>query len=74
MSQYTIMLRKVDSCCKKAARKSAITVGKDSGGESGAYIVHIDRKTTVYKLEACEIAFFENACFNYPYQHVPVFH
>ena len=24
--------------------------------------VSIDKKTTVYKLEACEIAFFENAC------------
>ena len=60
MSPYTIVLRKIDSCsCKKAARKSAKTVWKDSGG---AYIVSIDKKTTVYKLEACEIAFFENAC------------
>ena len=25
----------------------------------GAYIVCIDKKETVYKLEACEIAFFE---------------
>ena len=33
MSPYTIVLRKIDSCsCKKAARKSAKTVGKDSGG------------------------------------------
>ena len=30
----------------------------------GAYIVHvsIDRKTTVYRLEACEIVLTENAC------------
>ena len=28
--------------------------------KAGAYIVSIDRKTTVYRLEACEIAFFEN--------------
>ena len=31
-----VVLRKIDSCsCKKAARKSAKTVGKDNGGESG---------------------------------------
>ena len=34
--------------------------------KTGAYIVSIDKKTTVYKLEACEIAFFENACFSCP--------
>ena len=34
--------------------------------KAGAYIVSIDRKTTVHRLEACEIAFFENACFSYP--------
>ena len=27
--------------------------------KAGAYIASIDKKTTVYKLEACEIAFFE---------------
>ena len=33
MSPYTIVLRKIDSySCKKAARKSAKTVGKDTGG------------------------------------------
>ena len=54
------MLRKIDSCsCKKVARKSAKTVGKDSGGESGALHCVIDKKTTVYKLEAFEIALFE---------------
>ena len=31
-----VVLRKIDSCsCRKAARKSAKTVGKDNGGESG---------------------------------------
>ena len=53
--------------CKKAARKSAKTVGKDSGCESRAYIVSIDRKTTVYRLEAREISFFFE-------EHVPVVH
>ena len=58
MSPYTIVLRKIDSCsCKKAARKSTKTVGKTAVVKMGA--LHIDKKTTVYKLEACEIAFFE---------------
>ena len=36
MSPYTITLRKIDSCsCKKAARRSEKTAGKDSGSESG---------------------------------------
>ena len=56
MSPYTIVLRKIDSCsCKKAARKSEKTVGKTAVVKAGAYIVSIDKKTTVYKLEACEI-------------------
>ena len=60
MSLYTIVLRKIDLCsCKKAARKSEKTVGKDSGGESGGLHCLYRQKTTVYKLEACEIAFFE---------------
>ena len=81
MSPYTIVLRKIDSCsCKKAAKKSAKTVGKDSWKrqlektvgkdravvKAGAYILSIDEKTTVYKLEACEIVFFENTCFSCP--------
>ena len=33
---FNVVLRKIDLCsCKKAARKSAKTVWKDSGGESG---------------------------------------
>ena len=64
---YSIVLPKVDSCsCKKATRKSAETVGKGSGVKMGAYIVSIEKKETVYKLEACEIAFFANACFSCP--------
>ena len=64
MSPYTIVSHKVASCsCKKAARKSAKTVGKDSGGESGGLQCLYKQKD---KLEACEIAFFENACFSCP--------
>ena len=67
MSLYTIVLHKIYSCsCKNAARNSAKTVGKDNGGKAGAYLVSIDRKTTVYELEACEIAFFENTYFSCP--------
>ena len=56
MSPYTIMLHKIDSCsCKKAARK---LLEKTAVVKVGSYIVSIDKKTTVYKLEACEIAFF----------------
>ena len=65
MFPYTIVLRKIDSCsCQKAAQMSAKTVGKDGG--SWVYLVSIDRKTTVYRLEACEIAYFENVCFSCP--------
>ena len=36
MSSYTNVLRKINLCsCKNTAIKSAKTVGKDSGGESG---------------------------------------
>ena len=67
MSPYTNVLRKIDSCsCVKAARKSAKTVGKTAVVKAGVYIVSIDEKTTAYKLEACEIAFFENVCFSCP--------
>ena len=50
----------------KGPRKLAKTVGKTAVVKAGAYIVSIDKKTTVYKLEPCEIAFFENACFSCP--------
>ena len=56
MSLYTIVLRKIDSCsCKKAARNSA----KTAVVKVGAYIVFIDKKTTVYKLEAYELPFLK---------------
>ena len=44
--------------------------------KAGAYIVSIDNKTTVYKLEAWEIAFFETRALavQCPQQHAPVFH
>ena len=44
--------------------------------KAGAYIVSIDKKTTVYKLEAWEIAFFETRALavQCPQQHAPVFH
>ena len=32
--------------------------------KAGAYLVSVDKKTTVYILEACEIAFFENVWFS----------
>ena len=44
---------------EKAAWKSTKTVGKDSGYKRGAYIVSMDRKTTVYRLEVGKITFFE---------------
>ena len=34
--------------------------------KAGAYIVSIDKKTTIYKLGACEIAFFGTLCFSSP--------
>ena len=75
MSLYTAVLRKIDSCsCKKAVRMSGKTVEKAMVVKAGAYIVSIDRKTTVLRLEACEFAFLENACFSCPLQCVPVFH
>ena len=68
MSPYTIVLHKIDSCsCKKAGRKSAKTVGEDSGGQSGGlYCLYRQKDKGVYKVEACEITFFENACFSCP--------
>ena len=58
---YTIVLHKIDLCsCKKAARNSEKTVVV----KAGTYIVSVDKKETLYKLEACEIAFFANACFS----------
>ena len=60
MSPYTIVSRKFTHVLVKiAAWKSAKTVGKDSGCESGGLHVSMDRKTTVYGLEASIITFFQ---------------
>ena len=56
LSPYTFMLHKIYTCCKKPAWKSAKTVGKDSGGLHCVY--GQKDKTTVWRLEAPEIAFF----------------
>ena len=70
MPPYTIVLRKIDSCsCKKAARKSE----KTAVVKVGAYIVCIDKKETVYKLEASEIAFFETRAFTVHSNTLPYF-
>ena len=60
MSSDTIVLHEIDKCSckiKRMSAKSAKTVGKDSPWE----IVSIDRRTTIYGLEAGEIIFFLNA-------------
>ena len=54
------MLCKIDSCsCKKAVQKSQRQLEKTAVVKTGAYNVSIDRKTPVYRLEACEIAFLK---------------
>ena len=61
MSPYTIVLRKIDSCsCKRQLESRQRQLEKTAVVKAGAYIVSIDKKETVYKLEACEIAFFAN--------------
>ena len=67
MSPYTIVLRKIDSCsCKRQLESRQRQLEKRAVVKAGAYIVSIDKKKTVYKLEACEIAVFANACFVCP--------
>ena len=44
---------------KRQLESQKIQLEKTAVVKVGAYIVSIDKKTTVYKLEACEIAFFE---------------
>ena len=57
-STRTLVKRQLESQQRQLERAAVVKVG--------AYIVSIDEKTTAYKLEACEIAFFENACFSCP--------
>ena len=72
---YTIVLRKIDTClvkrqlesCQGQLRKTAVV-------KAGAYIVSIDRKTTVDRLEAGEIMFFGNAYCDVHSNAFPVFH
>ena len=54
VSVYYFVTKIYTCSCKKAAWKSAKTVGKTVG----AYIVSMDRKTTVYGQDAGKIAFF----------------
>lgn len=53
MSPYTIMCS-----CKKAPWKLERQLGKTVVVKAGAYIVSVNRKTTVYRLKVCEIVFF----------------
>ena len=64
MSPYTIVLRKIDSCsCKRQLESRQRPLEKTAVVKARAYIVSIDKKNTVYKLEACENAVFTNAYF-----------
>ena len=67
MSPYTIVSRKIDSCsCKRQLESRQRQLETTAVVKAGAYIVSIDKKKTVHKLEACEIAVFANACFGCP--------
>ena len=50
-----------------------ILLGKAAVIKSGAYIVSMDRKTTVYRLEASKIAFFEKRVQAVPSNAFPYF-
>ena len=58
MSPYTIVLHKIDTCLvKKQLESRQRQLGKIVVVKAGVYIVSIDRKTTVYRLEAGELHF-----------------
>ena len=60
MSPYTIVLRKLTRVLvKRQLESSQRQLGKTAVVKAGAYIVSIDRKTTVNRLEAGKIAFLE---------------
>ena len=62
MSPYTIVLRKFTRVLvKKQLGSRQRQLGKTAVVNAGAYILSMDRKTTVYRLEDSKIAFFENA-------------
>ena len=59
MSPYTIVLRQFARVLvKKQLGSRQRQLGKTAVIKVGAYIVSMDRKTTVYGLEAGKIAFF----------------
>ena len=62
MSPYTIVSRKFTRVLvKKQLGSRKRQLGKTAVVKAGAYIVSMNRKTTVYELEVGKIAFFENA-------------
>ena len=62
MSPYTIVSRKLTGVLvKKQLGSRQRQLGKTVVVNAEAYIVSMDRKTTVYGLEASKTAFFENA-------------
>ena len=69
---YVATCLRILSCCIKFTRvlvkwqlqSRQRQLGKRAVVKAGAYIVSIDRKTTVHRLEAGEIAFFGNAYHN----------
>ena len=62
MSPYTIVSRKFTRVLvKKQLESRQRQLGKTAVVKAEAYIVSMDRKTTVYGLEAGKTAFFENA-------------
>ena len=51
---------KTEKCFAKRQPESRLRqLGKTVLVKTGAYIVSIDRKTTLYRLKACEIAFLK---------------
>ena len=64
MFPYTIVLRKFTRILvKKQLGSRQRQLGKTAVIKAGAYIVSMDRKTTVYGLEAGKIACFEKRVF-----------
>ena len=60
MSLYTIVSRKFTHVLiKKQLESRQRQLGKTAVVKAGAYNVSMDRKRTVYKLEAGKITFFE---------------
>ena len=62
----SIFLKIYHSNVKRHLESQQRQLEKTAVVKAGAYIVSIDRKTTIYRLEACEITICENACFSCP--------